>query len=401
LRVSIRQYAVNLLVFAVASILALIAAEIAIRLFASVPPAQSTLRTFTQYDPELGWKGTPGAKGVYTTENFSIPVSLNSGGWRDDEPSSPRSGASHAPEFNDAPSTGRRTIALLGDSYAWGFGVQREEMIADRLESLLPGWEVINYGVPGYGTDQELILLRRLLAEQVPTTVVVQVSLLNDLDTILNPVAYRLPKPRFRFSKSSLSLDGVPVRRLEDWEQISTSYMIKEFVTEHVHLYAWTRVRWRNLKAFFAGYFGMMDGSHEARTKILRKEVHHRVDKAWRLFEALLTEMKRESAGAGAELVLLVVSDSLQVDNGLWDKTLKAFGIDPAAHDRDLPNRRLEEIAGRLGIAVIDPLPVFRERTKRGEALFIAEDDPHWTAQGHDLAARLVAGYIAGRTADR
>ena len=59
-----------------------------------------------------------------------------------------------------------RRVVLLGDSYAFGLGVDQSETLAAQLESRLQGTcrpvAVLNLGVPGYQTGQELAL-----AEQV------------------------------------------------------------------------------------------------------------------------------------------------------------------------------------------------------------------------------------------
>jgi lysophospholipase L1-like esterase len=45
---------------------------------------------------------------------------------------------------------------VLGDSFAWGYGVEESERFSQLLEGAL-GAEVINAGVSGYSTDQELL----------------------------------------------------------------------------------------------------------------------------------------------------------------------------------------------------------------------------------------------------
>src|SRR4030095_10111325 len=123
----------------VSTLVILVVLEIALPLLPPPPPPpDDSLRTYTQYDPELGWRGRPDARGTYRAPGFPTDVTLNDGGWRDEEPEIP----ARVP-----------TVALVGDSFAWGFGVQRGEMFADRVEALLPCVRVQNYGVCGYGTD--------------------------------------------------------------------------------------------------------------------------------------------------------------------------------------------------------------------------------------------------------
>ncbi len=63
---------------------------------------------------------------------------------------------------------GTLRIAVVGDSIAYGFGLRREESFPEQLEELLnrhfagPGlaFEVLNFGVPGYGLAQAVESLR-------------------------------------------------------------------------------------------------------------------------------------------------------------------------------------------------------------------------------------------------
>lgn len=78
------------------------------------------------------------------------PVKINSCGMR-------------GPERRIAKPPGTFRIALLGDSFAFGWGVRQEEGFAQRLEDNLnrisrgqPNFEILNLGVPGYSTFQEV-----------------------------------------------------------------------------------------------------------------------------------------------------------------------------------------------------------------------------------------------------
>src|SRR5262245_29589495 len=71
----------------VSTLLVLGVLEIALRLLTPAPPPpDDSLRTYTEYDAELGWRGRPGVRGTYRAHGFLIDVALNGGGWRDEEP---------------------------------------------------------------------------------------------------------------------------------------------------------------------------------------------------------------------------------------------------------------------------------------------------------------------------
>jgi lysophospholipase L1-like esterase len=75
-------------------------------------------------------------------------------------------------------------IALLGDSVVYGMGLEAEEMLSRQLEHALAGsqvgrFEVLNFAVPGYSTQQEIELYRSKVRAFEPDLVVL-VYCLND-----------------------------------------------------------------------------------------------------------------------------------------------------------------------------------------------------------------------------
>ena len=84
--------------------------------------------------------------------------------------------------------SGRRRVAVLGDSIAFGYWVEDEDAFPRQLERLLGGdgspgtpVDVLNFGVPGYNLEQETEVLRSSALDFAPDAVVLALCL-NDLE---------------------------------------------------------------------------------------------------------------------------------------------------------------------------------------------------------------------------
>lgn len=155
---------------------------------------------FWGYHPVYGWAHRPGQQGRFRMASFSTTVSINRRGLRDRDYAFEPSG---------------RRILVLGDSLAWGFGVEQDETFTERLELMLPGTEVINAAVSGYSTDQELLWLERDGIRYRPDTVVVLVAGNDITMNTQGRVYYKYFKPYFTAEPDGgLKLNQVPVPRL-------------------------------------------------------------------------------------------------------------------------------------------------------------------------------------------
>jgi lysophospholipase L1-like esterase len=116
-----------------------------------------------RHDAALGWAPIPSASATFTGTR-SVSVRNNSLGLRDIEPAAER----------------KPTVMFLGDSFVWGYDVEAHERFTELLRRELPAARIVNAGVPGYGTDQEYLLLDRLWSAVRPDVVVLMYCTGND-----------------------------------------------------------------------------------------------------------------------------------------------------------------------------------------------------------------------------
>ncbi|MGC6488247.1 MAG: SGNH/GDSL hydrolase family protein [Planctomycetota bacterium] len=194
-----RRRATRLALLAAGSLFALLLGEVAARVHGAVFRSGS-IGSFLRYDERLGWSNLPGAAGRHRAPSFDVPVRIDERGCRVAERAAP-----------PAPLDG--AVWLLGDSMTFGWGVEEPRTFAGGLRASLAA-PVCNFGVSGFGADQQLLQLRALLERARPAFVVVTFTY-NDVVEVTQSRPYRRAKPRFELADGALALRGAPPPR--DW----------------------------------------------------------------------------------------------------------------------------------------------------------------------------------------
>ena len=167
----------------------------------------------SQFDSELGWAPLPNHKAA----NWG-GVETNSMGFRSTEIN---------PELN--------SIAVFGDSVAWGHGVDNDHTFPRQLEKQLnnQGTQVVNLAVSGYGIDQYYLFMKRNLAKLPNLKLVVMVVYNNNdfLDTTSN-ARWGKRKPLYVRDGDSINLTEVPIWKYCLRNLISKSNFIATFPYE-------------------------------------------------------------------------------------------------------------------------------------------------------------------------
>jgi hypothetical protein len=148
-----------------------------------------------RYDPLLGWTNQPGYR---SGADLPYAVTINAQGLR----------ATH--DFAPRAADGVTRIAVFGDSLVFGEEVDDGATVADHLAEIRPDWEVLNYGVHGYGFGQSVLRLEEEGGLLEPDRYVVMVLFPEDL--VRDRAAEFIhAKPVFRVADRSLEVENVPV----------------------------------------------------------------------------------------------------------------------------------------------------------------------------------------------
>ncbi len=105
-------------------------------------------RNLFEYHPVLGYRFIPGLRARVRHEGGGYLVRCNHAGFRCDH------------ELTTRRPEGGFRVGLFGDSYTAGEGVSNRFRFGDLLEARLPGLQVLNFGLPGSGTDQQYLTFR-------------------------------------------------------------------------------------------------------------------------------------------------------------------------------------------------------------------------------------------------
>lgn len=118
-------------------------------------------RFFTKH-PSLGYTHIPGQYKVTLDSDYSFQVSHLPNTLRITHPLASYDGSNQKPE-----------IWVFGCSFTYGWSLNDEQTYPWLLQERLPEYEIINFGVNGYGTMHSLIQLRQALESTKPPKVVV------------------------------------------------------------------------------------------------------------------------------------------------------------------------------------------------------------------------------------
>lgn len=358
----------------------LIVAEIGLRL------AGYSFPDFYISNDALGYALIPNMHSTYRKEGKSF-VRINTDGF-------------HDVEHEIAKASGVKRIAVIGDSYVEALQVEREasfiNFIRDETEACgaFGGSriELLGFGVSGYGTAQELIMLRNKVMKYSPNVVILIMTTNNDISDN-SRVFKKISIPYFEYRDGSLTLDnsfrneaGFAVRnsaisRLGIW--LRNNLRVVQAIGEIQISLKYKYKRWKEKSAVET-----VPAETGIDIQVYRPPTDENWGNAWRVTEGIVDLMKNEVEGKGAKFVVVTASNGIQVVPDVESRTsfAKTLGVD----DLFYPDRRIADFCRSKSIPVVTLAPFLADYAAREHVnLHGFEGNPgfgHWNATGHRVA---------------
>lgn len=308
-----------------------------------------------KYDRILGWSGIPNETAEFITENSKTLLQHNEFGFRD---------VSHRGDQK------KPAIVFLGDSFAWGYELNWDEMFVNMLRKKLPNYEIFNLSLRGYGTDQELIAFKRWQYQGPVKFVIVMFNVTDFVDNS-RFIRYGRFKPKFEVRDGTLFLTHVPVIEIKRWQtekdlarpQPSLQDRLKGLIRQS-HFINEICFRVSHLKQF------KKQKPNWDFSQIEKKEDN--------LTSQILQGLNQDVTSRGAQLVVMAIPAKEQF----------------LAKGEYVPYQsRVEKICRALNVTYVDLAPVLKRSVSRPYFRYGA----HWNKHGNVIIANTIYDYLKKR----
>lgn len=359
------------------------ALEFALRLmYGGASPYQ--VSKIVQYDSKLGWSLVPGKFEFFNVASFtSVRFSIGELGLR--------SGA--------RPKAERRRVTILGDSFVFSEALSDGELFTDLLQARLGSkLEIVNAGVPGFGTGQQALLVDKLRSSGFePGEKILLVFFTNDVSDNAGldygSLARDPAKPAFEVRDGVLT--ATPV---EPWPSRGGAVSVSAFARNSI-AYALIRNRLEIVVAKNPWILGALSSvgfsvSLPREPGIIQAWYAPSWEERWQRTQAILRHFAHSVRADGRELIIAFMPAPFQVEK-VFEELIRSQSGSPLSKaflaDIDRPQRFLKEFCATERLRFVDLTPALRER-RTAPAYFLREG--HLNALGSEIVANALLGAV-------
>jgi len=372
-----RAVAKNLVAFAVSVLICLFLTEGAVRVF--LPQfLRPVLRE--RVDGLFCLRADLDAR-IFSPGEFDTRIKTTSQRFRGDE------------EFTRTPPHEVARIAILGDSFAFGNGVNDEEsypaVLADALndETVMPGrvpgvpggatrFEVLNTGIPNSGTGDQALWYEHWVKDFAPHLVVLTVYGGNDVwDEIQDSKFELTPSGAVPMDREAVEARGGLEAKLQSAVLKIPGYM---YLTQHSHLLYAVRT------AVTVSFSRRVDT--KGRTLPTASDDDPKADLAIDKIAAEIHWLRQRVEASGAEFVIVFIPQR----NEFLEQTRESRG---SHRSRSLAARVRHE-ADRADISYLDLTAAVASRLARNPGTLYYLKDDHMRPDGYRLVGEEVAHFL-------
>jgi hypothetical protein len=352
-----------------------------------------------QPDLDLGWSHRPGIIGWSSSPENTAYLRMNQFGFR----------GSNWPQ---QPPTNTFRIAVIGDSFVESASLPDEYSLSALIENRLSGCfafkdrhvEALNFGVSGYGTAQEYVLLQRQVVLFNPNLVLLVFYVGNDVSDNSHslsaetqgqkerPYFIQRPAGELQLDTSFWNADTFRTAIKGDWlaKLINVSYLLQ--VLKQIFNYHFIMPKPFEPQEFRRDVV-RIELSRPQFSKLYSKPTDDVWLSAWSVTEKLLLHVRDWShqKSIGLELVILPAPIQVLPGEDMRRTASQAFGLG----NLEYPSERIAQFATENGIPylnLLDPLRAYADR----ERVFLYGFPPllgdgHLNATGSRVSGELIA----------
>lgn len=345
-------------------------------------------------DERRGHALLPGARGWWRSEGEAY-VRINSRGLRDRE-------------HDVQKPAGTLRVAVLGDSFAEAFQVPIERTYWHLLEAELNARrcfgekrvEVINFGVGGYGTGQQLLTLRSEVWPYDPDIVLLAFFIGNDVMNNSYALEGNPESPYFVVRDGRLSEDPVIPERRRRTLRYAFAYASR--YSRLFDLAQRLRQRWPATRRTH-DRLPTDEVEWGLRAGVYRPPADENWEDAWQVTEALIRAMHDDARSHDSRFLLATFSSAVVVypDPGQRRRLLELARIaDPLYPGRRLDRLAVGEQIPSLGLT--EPMLQHAEAHRCFLHGFANTElgAGHWNEHGHEVVGRLIADWMCSQRSD-
>ena len=340
----------------------IVVSEFLLRIFLSQVSSHDKM---FEYDPWLGWKFIANAKGEITypggVRNF---VEINAMGFRD-----------HAPSPDK-----EKKLMVLGDSFVSNISVKDNEVFTEIMEDELSEYDVLNFGVNGYGQVQEYLLAEQWIRNIKPEIIILMLYVQNDFtDNVGAYWSYSRPYASLESKDSVLVIHPQLKNQRSD-----TRDTLGIFSESHLNILINRGLN--NLLGETPAY--TPEDFYSCQWPNSEKQ-----ESMFRITGKLLVKISNLGMENDVPVVFALAPSIIQVEDDLWRSLTAKERAAKMNCVRTAPNDRLMQFARDNNLLMLDLLPVFLAESKKNVKLYHPVEQ-HWTKEGNRVVADALLDFL-------